>query len=107
MNPFFGMIIAYLTGIVLCAICAFVHASDKSFADCVKESRCLRRRRRRLGHVDEGYEISFLVLGGNAADKCDDVKDIRVRFNRGVLYHGSATNRSGRHNAGLGSDQLL
>src|ERR1700742_1830184 len=38
MNPFFATIIAYLVGIVLCAICGFIYRSDKSFLDSVKES---------------------------------------------------------------------
>lgn len=38
MNPFFATIIAYLVGIILCAICAFIYPSGKSFVDSVKES---------------------------------------------------------------------
>jgi uncharacterized membrane protein len=37
-NPFFATIIAYLTGIVVCAVCAFTFAGNKSFASSIKES---------------------------------------------------------------------
>jgi uncharacterized membrane protein len=38
MNPFFATIIAYLVGIVVCAICAFTYAGGKSFVDSVRHS---------------------------------------------------------------------
>ena len=38
---------------------------------------------RKIGHLKEGYEASFLVLGGNPIDKFESVKDIRVRFKQG------------------------
>jgi uncharacterized membrane protein len=38
MNPLFATIIAYLVGIVLCTICAFIYPSNKSFVNSVKES---------------------------------------------------------------------
>jgi uncharacterized membrane protein len=37
-NPFFATIIAYLTGIVVCAICALTFAGNKSFVTSLKES---------------------------------------------------------------------
>lgn len=38
MNPFFATIIAYLVGIVVCAICAFMYPGGKSFVDSVRNS---------------------------------------------------------------------
>jgi predicted amidohydrolase YtcJ len=38
---------------------------------------------RKIGRLKEGYEASFLVLGGNPIDNCESVKDIRVRFKQG------------------------
>jgi uncharacterized membrane protein len=37
-NPFFATIIAYLTGIVVCSVCAFTFAGNKSFVSSIKES---------------------------------------------------------------------
>ena len=38
MNPFFATIIAYLVGIVVCAICAFFYPGGKSLVDSVRHS---------------------------------------------------------------------
>ena len=38
MNPFLATIIAYTVGIVLCAICALIYPSRKSFVDSVRDS---------------------------------------------------------------------
>jgi imidazolonepropionase-like amidohydrolase len=38
---------------------------------------------RKIGHLKEGYEASFLVLGGNPIDNFESVKDIRIRFKQG------------------------
>ena len=38
---------------------------------------------RKIGQLKEGYEASFLVLGGNPIDNFESVKDIRVRFKQG------------------------
>jgi uncharacterized membrane protein len=37
-NPFFATMIAYVTGIVVCAICAFAFPGNKSFASSVRGS---------------------------------------------------------------------
>ncbi|MEO8436650.1 MAG: EamA family transporter [Pyrinomonadaceae bacterium] len=38
MNPFFATIIAYAVGIVMCAACALIYTSKKSFVDSVRDS---------------------------------------------------------------------
>ena len=38
---------------------------------------------RKIGQLKEGYEASFLVLGGNPIDNFESVKDIRIRFKQG------------------------
>jgi len=38
LNPFFGTLIAYLAGIVVCAVFAFTYPGNKSFIGAVKES---------------------------------------------------------------------
>ena len=38
MNPFFAIIIAYVAGIVLCAVCALTLPGNKSFVSSVRES---------------------------------------------------------------------
>jgi imidazolonepropionase-like amidohydrolase len=40
---------------------------------------------RKIGHLKEGYEASFLVLGGNPIDSFESVKDIRLRFKQGYF----------------------
>jgi hypothetical protein len=40
---------------------------------------------RKIGHLKEGYEASFLVLGGNPIDSFGSVKDIRLRFKQGYF----------------------
>lgn len=39
---------------------------------------------RKIGHLTEGFEASFLVLQGNPLDNFDHVKDITMRFKQGV-----------------------
>lgn len=38
---------------------------------------------RKIGRLKEGYEASFLVLGGNPLANFESVKDIRMRFKQG------------------------
>lgn len=38
MNPFYGIIIAYLVGIVVCTVGLFAYPGKKSFADSVRDS---------------------------------------------------------------------
>ena len=38
---------------------------------------------RKIGQLKEGYEASFLVLGGNPVEKFESVKDIKMRFKQG------------------------
>lgn len=38
---------------------------------------------RRIGHLDAGYEASFLVLGGNPLADFGEVRDIKPRFKQG------------------------
>lgn len=38
---------------------------------------------RKIGHLKEGYEASFLVLNGNPIDNFESIKDIRIRFKKG------------------------
>ena len=40
---------------------------------------------RKVGHLKEGYEASFLVLGGNPIESFESVKDIKTRFKQGYL----------------------
>jgi len=39
----------------------------------------------KIGHLKEGYEASFLVLGGNPIENFENVKDMRLRFKQGYL----------------------
>ena len=39
--------------------------------------------KRKIGRLYEGYEASFLVLGGNPLERFESVKDIRMRFKQG------------------------
>lgn len=41
--------------------------------------------RRRIGHLEAGYEASFLVLGGNPLADFGAVKDIKLRFKQGAF----------------------
>ena len=43
---------------------------------------------RKIGHLAEGFEASFLVLGGNPLEDFDHVKDITMRFKQGVNLAG-------------------
>jgi hypothetical protein len=45
--------------------------------------------KRRIGHLQEGYEASFLVLGGDPLADFEKVKDIRMRFKQGRRIPGS------------------
>ena len=40
--------------------------------------------KRKIGHLQEGYEASFLVLGGDPLADFEKVKDIRMRFKQGL-----------------------
>nr|AIA12236.1 Amidohydrolase family [uncultured bacterium] len=40
---------------------------------------------RRIGHLREGYEASFIVLRGNPLEDFERVKDIQLRFKQGIL----------------------
>ena len=40
---------------------------------------------RKIGQLKEGYEASFLVLGGNPIENFESVKDIRLRFKQGYF----------------------
>ena len=41
--------------------------------------------KRKIGHLQEGYEASFLVLDGNPVEDFANVKNIRLRFKQGHL----------------------
>lgn len=40
---------------------------------------------RKIGRLEDGYEASFLVLGGNPIENFESVKDIRIRFKQGAF----------------------
>jgi len=52
---------------------------------------------RKIGHLDTGYEASFLVLGGNPLVDFGAVKDIKRRFKQGGFIEpvaaGAGNNR--------------
>jgi uncharacterized membrane protein len=58
MNPFFATIIAYLIGIVLCTICAFIFPNNKSLVDSFKE---LNWAVFALGVAVVGVELGYLL----------------------------------------------
>ena len=39
--------------------------------------------KRKIGRLADGYEASFLVLGGNPLERFENVRDIRMRFKQG------------------------
>jgi imidazolonepropionase-like amidohydrolase len=41
--------------------------------------------KRRIGRLAEGFEASFLVLGGSPLEEFERVKDIRMRFKQGTI----------------------
>ena len=43
--------------------------------------------RRKIGHLREGYEASFIVLRGNPLENFERVRDIRLRFKQGFLIN--------------------
>lgn len=45
--------------------------------------------RRKIGHLREGYEASFLVLNGNPIENFERVKEIRLRFKQGLLINAA------------------
>jgi imidazolonepropionase-like amidohydrolase len=47
--------------------------------------------KRRIGRLEEGYEASFLVLGGDPIVDFEEVKDIRMRFKQGRIMIGSSS----------------
>ena len=44
----------------------------------------------KIGRFEEGYEASFLALGGNPIDDFTQVQSIRRRFKQGVPLDGQA-----------------
>jgi hypothetical protein len=42
---------------------------------------------RKIGHLREGYEASFLVMNGNPLENFESVKGIRLRFKQGLLIN--------------------
>lgn len=42
---------------------------------------------RKIGHLREGYEASFIVLRGNPLENFEHVRDIRLRFKQGFLIN--------------------
>ncbi len=42
---------------------------------------------RKIGYLREGYEASFIVLGGNPLEDFDRVKDIQLRFKQGFFIN--------------------
>jgi imidazolonepropionase-like amidohydrolase len=43
--------------------------------------------RRKIGHLREGYEASFIVLRGNPLENFERVRDIQLRFKQGFLIN--------------------
>src|SRR2546426_2117745 len=46
---------------------------------------------RKIGRLEDGYEASFLLLGGNPLDDFESVKDIRMRFKQGMFIQSGAS----------------
>ena len=44
---------------------------------------------RKIGHLREGYEASFIVLRGNPLENFEHVRDIHLRFKQGFLVNAS------------------
>lgn len=44
---------------------------------------------RKIGHLREGYEASFIVLRGNPLENFERVRDIRLRFKQGFLVNAA------------------
>jgi hypothetical protein len=44
---------------------------------------------RKIGHLREGYEASFIVLRGNPLENFEHVRDIHLRFKQGLLVNAS------------------
>jgi len=40
---------------------------------------------RKIGRLADGYEASFIVLGGNPFDSFDAVRDVRLRVKQGCV----------------------
>ena len=59
MNPFFVTIIAYVVGIVMCAICALTYPSKRSFVDSVRDSNWAVFV---LGAAAACIELGFLLV---------------------------------------------
>jgi imidazolonepropionase-like amidohydrolase len=45
--------------------------------------------RRKIGHLREGYEASFIVLRGNPLENFERVRDIQLRFKQGFLVNAT------------------
>jgi imidazolonepropionase-like amidohydrolase len=43
--------------------------------------------KRKIGHLREGYEASFLVLTGNPIENFEQIKNVRLRFKQGHLIN--------------------
>ncbi len=43
---------------------------------------------RKIGFLKDGYEASFLVLGGNPLENFGEIKNIRMRFKQGQPLSG-------------------
>jgi uncharacterized membrane protein len=58
MNPFFAAMIAYMVGIVICAICALIYSGRKSFADSLREANWAVFL---VGAATASIEVGFLL----------------------------------------------
>jgi hypothetical protein len=45
--------------------------------------------RRKIGHLREGYEASFIVLRGNPLENFERVREIQLRFKQGLLINAA------------------
>jgi Amidohydrolase family len=52
--------------------------------------------RRKIGHLAEGFEASFLVLDGNPLEDFEHVKQIRLRFKQGRVLELPSTARESK-----------
>ncbi len=52
--------------------------------------------RRKIGHLAEGYEASFLVLEGNPLEDLEHVEQIRLRFKQGRVLELPSTARESK-----------
>ena len=59
MNPYFVTILAYLVGIVVCAICAFTYSGSRSFSESLRQSNWAVFI---LGAAAASIEVGFLLV---------------------------------------------